>query len=155
MEQDAAPAGVVRSLALGRSRDPTGGHYDPSARSSLDRAVSDVGGSDARSGDEPACRKPEDERDEDLEARTRGQKSRDGAPWGAHPSPGCPRFAKRGLSWMRHAALHPLGYRGGNEGPAGAGKDYGLPGAAKNTGDGAWPLNPSRERGGIRKPRLF
>ena len=25
------------SRALGRSRDPTGGHYDPSARSSLDR----------------------------------------------------------------------------------------------------------------------
>ena len=44
MEPDAAPAGEVRSLALGRSRDPTGGHYDPSARSSLGRAVSGVRG---------------------------------------------------------------------------------------------------------------
>ena len=32
---DAAPAGEVRSLALGRPWDPIGGHYDPSARSSL------------------------------------------------------------------------------------------------------------------------
>jgi hypothetical protein len=36
MERDAAPAREVRSLAPGRLRDPTGGHYDPSARSSLD-----------------------------------------------------------------------------------------------------------------------
>ena len=42
-ERGAALAGVVRSHALGRSRDPTGGHYDPSARSSLDRAVSGLG----------------------------------------------------------------------------------------------------------------
>ena len=32
----AAPAGGARNPALGRSRDPTGGHDDPSARSSLD-----------------------------------------------------------------------------------------------------------------------
>ena len=32
-ERDAAPAGEARNLALGRPRDPTGGHYDPSARS--------------------------------------------------------------------------------------------------------------------------
>ena len=36
MEADAAPAGVVRSHALGRPRDPIGGHYDPSAGSLLD-----------------------------------------------------------------------------------------------------------------------
>jgi hypothetical protein len=36
MGQGAASAGEVRSLALGRPRDPIGGHYDPSARSSLD-----------------------------------------------------------------------------------------------------------------------
>jgi len=29
----AAPAGGARHPALGRLRDPTGGHYDPSARS--------------------------------------------------------------------------------------------------------------------------
>jgi len=44
MEQDAAPAGVPRKHAFGRSRDPIGGHYDPSARSSLDRAASGVRG---------------------------------------------------------------------------------------------------------------
>jgi hypothetical protein len=33
---DAAPAGVARSLALGRPRDPIGRHYDRSAGSLLD-----------------------------------------------------------------------------------------------------------------------
>ncbi len=32
----AAPAGGVRTPAPGRPGTPTGGHYDPSARSSLD-----------------------------------------------------------------------------------------------------------------------
>jgi len=36
MEQDAAPAGGVRTPALGRPGTPSGGHYDRSARSSLD-----------------------------------------------------------------------------------------------------------------------
>src|ERR1700752_2079142 len=35
----AAPAGVVRSHALGRLRDPPLGHYDPCARSSLTAPV--------------------------------------------------------------------------------------------------------------------
>jgi len=36
MEQDAAPAGKLRKLALGRPRDPPGRHYDRSAGSLLD-----------------------------------------------------------------------------------------------------------------------
>ena len=87
MEPDAAPAGEARNLALGRSRDPIGGHYDPSAGSLLDRAVLEVRCAKARRGVEPARQGPKDERDVDLETRTRGQKSRDGAPRGAHPSP--------------------------------------------------------------------
>jgi hypothetical protein len=83
MEPGAAPAGGARNPALGRSRDPTGGHYDPSARSSLDRAVSGLGEAEARSGVEPARQRPTERRGVDLEARTRGQKSRDGAPRGA------------------------------------------------------------------------
>src|ERR1017187_5343128 len=75
MEPDAAPAGGARNPALGRSRDPTGGHYDPSARSSLDRAVSGLGGAEARSGVEPARQRPTERSDVDLEARTRDQKS--------------------------------------------------------------------------------
>jgi hypothetical protein len=61
MEPGAAPAGGVRNPALGRSRDPTGGHYDPSARSSLDRAVSGLLGAKARSGVEPARQIPRSE----------------------------------------------------------------------------------------------
>ena len=39
---------------------------------------------------------------------------------------------------MRLAALHPLGLAGGEQGrPREWGKGYGVPGAAKNTGDGA------------------
>ena len=54
---DAAPAGRLRKPALGRSRDPTGGHYDPSAGSSAGQAA--LKGSlaaEARSGVEPARR---------------------------------------------------------------------------------------------------
>ena len=36
MEPGAAAAGEARNLALGRPRDPIGGHYDPSAGSLLD-----------------------------------------------------------------------------------------------------------------------
>ena len=59
MEPDAAPAGEVRSLALGRPWDPIGGHYDPSVRSSLYWPQRKCGV---------------------QETWTQGQKSRDGAP---------------------------------------------------------------------------
>ena len=74
-ERGAAPAGGARNPALGWSRDPTGGHYVPSARSSLDRAVSGLLGAKARRGDEPAAPNPPERRDVDLEARTRDRKS--------------------------------------------------------------------------------
>ena len=40
----AAPAVRPRKPELGRPRDPIGGHYDPSARCSLDRAALEVPG---------------------------------------------------------------------------------------------------------------
>src|SRR5665811_550339 len=64
--------------------------------------------------------------------RPRGQKSRDGAPNGAHPQPEGARAARRGLIRMRRSALRPLDFSRGKE------RDYGVPGAAKNTGDNAW-----------------
>ena len=64
--------------------------------------------------------------------RPRGQKSRDGAPIGAHPQPEGAHAARRGLIRMRRSALRPLDFSRGKE------RDYGVPGAAKNTGDSAW-----------------
>jgi hypothetical protein len=41
--------------------------------------------------------------------------------------------------WVRRSALHPLGFfRGERRRPREWGRDYGVPGAAKNTGAGAW-----------------
>jgi hypothetical protein len=57
---------------------------------------------------------------------------RDGAPIGAHPQPEGARAARRGLIRMRRSALRPLDFSRGKE------RDYGVPGAAKNTGDNAW-----------------
>src|SRR5664279_5167459 len=71
--------------------------------------------------------------------RPRGQKSRDGAPIGAHPQPEGAKAARRGLIRMRRSALRPLAFgEGQEEGPAKRGEDYGVPGAAKNTGGEAW-----------------
>ncbi len=62
---------------------------------------------------------------------------------------------------MRHAALHPLGiFAGGRlprapwregkrKAPPAAGREYGVPRAAKNRGDGAWLAAPKRSEGGL------
>ena len=52
---------------------------------------------------------------------------------------------------VRRSVLHPLGFsRGESLVPAQAGKDDGLPGAAKNRGDDAYALSyPSPERGWV------
>ena len=78
--------------------------------------------------------------------RPRGQKSRDGAPIGAHPQPEGARAARRGLIRMRRSALRPLALPRGKE------RDYGVPGAAKNTGGGALAFYLSPRAGRGRRP---
>jgi hypothetical protein len=97
----AAPAGEARNLALGRPRDPIGGHYDPSAGSSAGlgpfHKVSDRPRRDkamSRTG-------AEDREETGMETRKRGpgdRNRRDGAPRGAHPSPRVP--APQGVDWL-------------------------------------------------------
>ena len=112
-ERGAAPAGGARNPALGRSRDPTGGHYDPSARSSLDRAVSGLLGAKARRGDEPAAPKPPERRDVDLEARTRDRKSpRRSAERRRALRTGRARRKVRTDKWRLSAPRPPLFFRG-------------------------------------------
>jgi hypothetical protein len=103
---DAAPAGVVRSHALGRPRDPIGGQYDPSAGSLLD-------------WDWPKGLVPGNA---DLGSRNR----RDGAER---------RYvlatARDKVSMTRRLARHPLGFFEGRKAcPRESGEEYGLPGAA-------------------------
>ncbi len=66
------------------------------------------------------------------EARSRGQKSRDGASCGETCLSQRRVNATKALDcWLRHTALHPLACVGG--------KETGFPGATtKNTGDNAW-----------------
>jgi len=66
-------AGLVTPHSGGPARP--GGIYDPSARSSLDRAVSGLRARRRRPGVEPAAPTCPESRDVDLEARTRDQKS--------------------------------------------------------------------------------
>ena len=78
---DVAPAGGARNPALGRSRDPTGGHYDPSARSFAGLRLLKV--SDAARRDKAMSRTGAAERGKpsgNQEARTRDPKS---PPWRA------------------------------------------------------------------------
>src|ERR1019366_5588130 len=81
--------------------------------------------------------------------RPRGQKSRDGAPDGAHPQPEGARAARRGdPKDAPFGAPSPRFWRGARGRPRKAGEDYGVPGAAKNTGDdaclGVNRVNPAR-----------
>src|ERR1700687_841011 len=132
---DAAPAGGGNATsALGRRRTPPSGHDDPDARSSLTRWLWPV-----------------------AKARPGAGRRRDGAPRGAHPQPeGAHASPGVDTERMRRSALRPLAYREGQSGrpaiPAfagtGAGKDYGAPGAAKNTGDDACALFPSPRNAG-------
>src|SRR5664280_3409516 len=60
--------------------------------------------------------------------RPRGQKSRDGAPIGAHPQPEGARAARCGLIRMRRSALRPLAFgEGQEEGPAKRGRTTAYP----------------------------
>src|ERR1035437_5768730 len=58
------------------------------------------------------------------------------------------------VEWMRLAPLHPLCFAEGHkECPAQAGRSYGVPGAAKNTGDGAWLFENLSAHSGARAKR--
>jgi len=68
--------------------------------------------------------------------RSRGQKSR---PWRAERRR-APATVRAHKGWLRRSARHTLGFMPGSKG------DYGVPGAAKNTGDDARLLViPGRE----------
>jgi hypothetical protein len=122
-ERGAAPAGGARNPALGRSRDPTGGHYDPSARSSLDRAVSGLLG---RRRSAVLSRRRQNPRKEETGTWKRGPgigNRRGGAPRGdapcaraRAPCPSKPARAKaderRGWNWRLSAPRPPLFFRG-------------------------------------------
>jgi hypothetical protein len=140
MGPGAAPAGGARNPALGRRRDPTGGHYDPSARSSLDWDCAKAlvpGSADPvlSCGLTPATSAAMERRG----ARTLRQGAR------ASPSADC---------WMRHAALHPLGlWPGAKESPGARRENDGLPGADKEHGRSRMPAAPIRrspQRSGTR-----
>jgi len=98
---DAAPAGVARSHALGRPREPTGRHHDRSARSSLDWDWHVASSQEART--RGRCLRLVRRRETAMERReapaflatgTR-QDGKTGAPPGA-PSPRFMRGEKRG-----------------------------------------------------------
>ena len=146
----AAPAGGARNPALGRSRDPTGGHDDPSARSSLDWDRSNGFGR-AVTRDKPMRRTGAAalgrSRNGNQEARTRERKSpqteRREAPsrrsQGGKDTPrkrvGRPRRPLKGFRKpLRFPALRSPSLGGGwLATPA-------FPGPLKNTGDGACAL---------------
>ena len=138
---DAAPAGRLRRPALGRPRDPIGGHYDPSARSSLDWDRSTCfGRAKVRQADEANWHQSLEKKpgrkpgNADLGIRNR----RRGAPRGARI---LQKRMRQDGRLVRHSVLHPLDlFEGDKAGPAPAGRGYGLPGAAKNTGADAWPF---------------
>jgi len=78
--------------------------------------------------------------------RPRGQKSRCGAPRGARaPDNG----ARQDRRLVRRLALHPLDFSRGTKKAPRNGREDGLPGAAKNTGDDAWLVAPKRSEGGL------
>ena len=114
----AAPAGGARNPALGRPGNPTGGHYDPSASSSLDWDWPNASSQEARTRSLCLWRKPE-ARSRQWSAEWRARRSQDARP----PQGGRLMVAPPGAPFPSHF-----------EGPE---RDYGLPGAAKNTGDDA------------------
>ena len=131
-ERGAAPAGGARNPALGRPRDPIGGHYDLSARSSLDwewtNGCRTAEVSLARKGVTP---RPAGPVHKPGNADPRTEKP----PWRAERRR---TFARRCAhkEWSRRLARHPPRFvEGTKEMPRERGEDDGLPGAAKNTGD--------------------
>jgi len=134
---DAAPAGGDgRTPAPGRPRDPIGGHYGPSARSSLDWDCAN----DCRCAETPPAHKGATPRPAGS-AQTPGnadpgiRNRRRGAPRGART------FWNEGAARLKTGA--PLGappprcFEGHEQGPAPAGWKTAYPGPIKNTGDDA------------------
>jgi hypothetical protein len=120
----------------GGSGTPLGGHDDPSARSFAGQAAPVVGGrTQARQGDEPNWRRgPEADRGVFLETRDRKQKSPQVERREA------PAFLlERGtiVTDAPFGAPLPLMTRASKACPREGGEDDGVPGAAKNRGDGA------------------
>ena len=144
---DAAPAGRLRRPALGRPRDPIGGHYDPSARSSLDWDRSTCfGRAKVRQADEANWHQSLEKKpgrkpgNADLGIRNR----RHGVPRGARI---LQKRMRQDGRLVRHSVLHPLACRGARKRPREWGRKDGLPGAAKNTGDFACLPYPSPQAG--------
>jgi hypothetical protein len=131
MEQDAAPAGGDgRTPAPGRPGNPSGGHYDPSASSSLDWDWPNASSQEART--RGLCLWPRPEARAALERRE------------------APAFSKgnaaRRKDPVRRSVLHPLGFSEGRK------REDGVPGAAKNTGALARPFGiraMTRVRGAV------
>src|SRR6185503_4176177 len=111
---DVAPAGGARNPALGRSRDPTGGHYDPSARSFAGLRLLKV--SDAAKRDKAMSRTGAAERGKpsgNQEARTRDPKS---PPWRAERRGTFARRCELKQGCADRRAI-PSAWRGGNLSP--------------------------------------
>jgi hypothetical protein len=161
---DAAPAGGARNPALGRSRDPTGGHYDPSVRSLTglgplqgfvdgprrDKAMSRTGAADRKQTG--------------AGTRKRGPGDRNRRRWSAERRPfrrsqgegGTPRKRAGRLRQPLKEPRKLLRFLGAplpSQGSRGRRDDRPTRGRAKNTGDGAWlaaptcPPNPRLDRG--------
>ena len=107
---------MVRSHALGRPGNPTGGHYDPSARSSLDWDWHTASSQEARTRGLCLWRKPET-RSRQWSAEWRARRSQDARP----PQGGRLMVAPPGAPFPSLFARD--------------GREDGVPGAAKNTGD--------------------
>src|SRR5450830_772370 len=113
---DAAPAGGGKrtSRAPGGAGTPPPGHDDPGARSSLTAAAARL----------RQKARPRAEINAAVERRE------------------APASFKRGCGktedWCATRCSIPSMWSGDRKGPAQAGKGYGVPGAAKNTGGGAW-----------------
>ncbi len=128
----AAPAGGARYPAPERSQEPIGRHYDRSARSSLDwdRAENcrlDPESSQAWSrcpNDEPAVARKPGNADPGTEIAAMERRE-------------APAFSKRECGktedWCAARCSIPSAFSPGGK------SEYGLPGAANNTGDGARP----------------
>ena len=105
----AAPAGKARNLALGRSRDPIGGHYDPSARCSLDWDRANGCRALGRAASQVLSRRRNAPPATGADTRKRGPGDRNrrrGAPRGARV---LQKGTRQDLRLVRHSALHSLG----------------------------------------------
>jgi hypothetical protein len=150
-ERDAAPAAAARNRGTGRSRDPTGGHYDPSARSSLDRAVSGLLG---RRRSAVLSRRRQNPRKEETWTWKRGPGIRNRRQWSAERRLPADRKAGRtrlasvsgGSRRAAQGVSQAPAFPGAPLPSGGVDCDDGLPGAAKNTGGGALACRAEAQR---------